>query len=90
MPRRPSLIVQAYAGVNYPERPLRVFWRHRWRTVVEIEHQEQHPDRRCFTVRLVPGRRRRDDTRLRLCYDYADDAWSAEPIPPRPPEATAK
>ncbi len=90
MSQRPSLIVQAYAGVNYPERPLRVFWRRRWRPVAEIEHQEQHPHHHCFIVRLAPSRRGRDDTRLRLCYDYARDVWSVEPISSRPPEATAK
>ncbi len=90
MSRRPSPIVHAYAGVNYPERPLRVFWRGRWRDIALIEHQEQHPDRRCFTVQLVAGRHGQDDTRLRLCYDYAHDAWTAESLLPRPPEATAK
>ena len=90
MSRIPAVAVQAYAGVNYPERPLRLLWRRRWRDVAEIEHQEMHPDRRCFIVRLAPVPRSRDDTRLRLCYDYANEAWSAEPIPIRPPEATAK
>ena len=89
MSRRPSLIVEAYAGVRYPERPLRVLWRSRWRTVAEVEHQAQHPDRRCFTVRLAPTETHQDDTRLSLCYDYANDAWSVEPILSRPPEATA-
>ncbi len=89
MPPTPSPIVEAYAGTNYPERPLRVFWRNRWHTVAEVEHQEQHPDRRCFTVRLAPGREQ-DDIRLRLCYDYRNDAWSVESIPLTPPEATAK
>ena len=79
MPREPSLIVEAYAGLRYPERPLRVFWRDRWRDVAAVEHQEQQPDRRCFTVRLAPADAGQDDTRLRLCYDYANDAWSAEP-----------
>lgn len=37
--------VEAYAGARYPERPLRVLWRNRWRTIAEVEHQEQHPDR---------------------------------------------
>ncbi len=78
MSPRPSPIVEAYAGTSYPQRPLRVFWRNRWRTVAEVTHQEQHPDRRCFTVRLTPGRER-DDIRLRLCYDYRNDAWSVEP-----------
>ncbi len=90
MSRRPSLIVEAYAGARYPERPLRVLWRSRWRTVAEVEHQEQHPDRRCFTVRLAPAEGQQDDTRLSLCYDYANDAWSVEPILSHPPEATAK
>ncbi len=90
MSRKPSLIVEAYAGARYPERPLRVLWRSRWRTVAEVEHQEQHPDRRCFTVRLTPTDAPQDDTRLSLCYDYANDAWSVEPILSRPPEATAK
>ncbi len=74
----PSPLVEAYAGTSYPERPLRVFWRDRWRTISEVEHQEQHPDRRCFTVRLTPDRQR-DDIRLRLCYHYQNDAWSVEP-----------
>ncbi len=90
MSRKPPLTVEAYAGVRYPERPLRVFWRDRWRSVARVEHQEQHPDRRCFSVRLTPTRPGQDDTRLRLCYDYANDAWSAEAITPRPPEATTK
>ena len=60
-------------------RPLRVFWRGRWHNVDRVEHQEQHPDRRCFTVRLAPDDLSQDDTRLRLCYDYANDAWSARP-----------
>ena len=76
MSREPSPPVEAYAGVRYPERPVRVFWRGRWRAVAEVEHQEQHPDRRCFTVRLAPDDLSQDDTRLRLCYDYANDAWS--------------
>ena len=76
MSRTPHPIVEAYAGVRYPERPVRVFWRGRWRAVAEVEHQEQHPDRRCFTVRLAPDDISQDDTKLRLCYDYANDAWS--------------
>jgi len=79
MSRTPHPIVEAYAGVRYPERPVRVFWRGRWRAVAEVEHQEQHPDRRCFTVRLAPDDLSQDDTRLRLCYDYANDAWSVRP-----------
>ena len=71
--------VEAYAGARYPERPLRVFWRGRWHNVDRVEHQEQHPDRRCFTVRLAPDDLTQDDTRLRLCYDYANDAWSVRP-----------
>ncbi len=80
MSANPSLIVEAYAGLRYPERPLRVFWQGRWRDVAAVEHQEQQPGRRCFTVLLVPGPGSQDDTRLRLCYDYANDAWSAEPV----------
>ena len=76
MSREPSPTVEAYAGVRYPERPVRVFWRGRWRNVDRVEHQEQHPDCRCFTVRLAPDDTTQDDTRLRLCYDYANDAWS--------------
>ena len=79
MSREPSPTVEAYADVRYPERPVRVFWRGRWRAVAEVEHQEQHPDRRCFTVRLAPDDLSQDDTRLRLCYDYANDAWSVRP-----------
>jgi hypothetical protein len=79
MSREPSPTVEAYAGVQYPERPVRVFWRGRWRNVDRVEHQEQHPDRRCFTVRLAPDDLSQDDTRLRLCYDYANDAWSVRP-----------
>ena len=79
MSHEPSPTVEAYAGVRYPERPVRVFWRGRWRAVAEVEHQEQHPDRRCFTVRLAPDDLSQDDTRLRLCYDYANDAWSVRP-----------
>ena len=79
MSREPSLTVEAYAGARYPERPLRVFWRGRWRNVDRVEHQEQHPDRRCFTVRLAPDDLSPDDTRLRLCYDYANDAWTVRP-----------
>ncbi len=90
MSRKAPLLVEAYAGARYPERPLRVLWHSRWRTIVEVERQEQHPDRRCFTVRLEPAEARQDDTRLSLCYDYANDAWSVDPILSRPPEATAK
>jgi hypothetical protein len=89
MSRTPAPIVEAYAGVSYPQRPLRVFWRNRWHTIAQVEHQEQHPDSRCFTVRLAPGRAR-DDIRLRLCYHYRNDAWSVEPIPLHPGEATEK
>jgi len=71
--------VEAYAGARYPERPLRVLWRGRWRTVDRVEHQEQRPDCRCFTVRLTAEEPSLDDTRLRLCYDYANDAWSVGP-----------
>ena len=79
MSRTPRPIVEAYAGARYPERPLRVFWRGRWHNVDRVEHQEQHTDRRCFTVRLAPDDLSQDDTRLRLCYDYANDAWSVRP-----------
>jgi len=79
MSQTPRPIVEAYAGARYPERPLRVFWRGRWHNVDRVEHQEQHPDRRCFTVRLAPDDLSQDDTRLRLCYDYANDAWSVRP-----------
>ncbi len=90
MSRDAPLVVEAYAGARYPERPLRVLWRGRPRTIAEVEYQEQHPDRRCFTVRLAPTEAHQDDTRLSLCYDYANDAWSVESILSRPPEATAK
>jgi hypothetical protein len=79
MPAQPSPIVEAYAGVRYPERPVRVFWPDRWRDIAKVERQEQHPDRRCFTVLLAPDASGHGDTRLRLCYDYANDAWSVEP-----------
>jgi len=80
MSRPPRPLVEAYAGARYPERPLRVHWRGRWRNVDRVEHQEQQPDRRCFNVRLEPDELSRDDTRLRLCYDYANDAWSVRPL----------
>jgi hypothetical protein len=93
MSRSSGAGVEAYAGARYPERPLRVLWQGRWRNVGRVEHQEQRPDCRCFTVRLAPDRLSRDDTRLRLCYDYANDAWSVGPSPGGrrtvPPEATA-
>lgn len=77
MSQNPEQIVKAYAGASYPERPLSVLWRGKWRSVAEVERQEQHPDRRCFTVRLeAPW----DDTKLRLCYDYANDAWHVETL----------
>jgi hypothetical protein len=90
MSGKPSITVEAYAGVSYPERPLRVLWHGRWRSVAEVEHQEQHPDRRCFVVRLAPAHASQRDTRMRLCYDYANDVWSAEPIVLPPPEAADK
>ncbi len=90
MSQTPNVTVEAYAGVRYPERPLRVLWRNHWRSVAEVEHQEQHPDRRCFIVRLAPAHAEQGDTRIRLCYDYANDAWSAESIPSCPPEAADK
>ncbi len=68
--------VEAYAGAAYPERPLRVRWRGRWRRVLALVSEHREPGRRCFTVRLAGGRR---DIELRLCYDYADDAWQAVP-----------
>ena len=80
--------VEAYAGARYPERPLRVLWDGRWRDVAAIDHQEQHEDHRCFHVRLAASAGERDDTNLKLCYDYANDAWTAEPLPARPPEAS--
>lgn len=82
--------VEAYAGARYPERPLRVLWDGRWRRIASVEYQEQHPDRRCFRVRLAPVLGARDDTSLKLCYDYSNDAWSADLLPARPPEASAK
>jgi hypothetical protein len=90
MSHSPNVIVEAYAGVRFPERPLRVLWHDRWRSVAEVEHQEQQPDRRCFTVRLAPAHAQLDDTRIRLCYHYAHDAWSAEPAASRPPETADK
>jgi len=79
MSRTTPARVEAYAGARYPERPLRVLWRGCWRTVDRVEHQEQRPDCRCFTVRLAAEEPSQDDTRLRLCYDYANDAWSVGP-----------
>ena len=73
--------VEAYAGASYPERPIRVRWRGRWHRVLAVQHQHREPHRRCFTVLLEalpsepPG-----DIRLRLCYDYANDAWQADPL----------
>ncbi len=90
MSQAQNVTVEAYAGVRFPERPLRVLWHDRWRTVAEVEHQEQHPDRRCFTVRLAPAHAKQGDTRMRLCYDYAHDAWSAEPVASFPPETADK
>src|SRR3989304_4998805 len=63
MSREPSPTVEAYAGVRYPERPVRVFWRGRWCNVDRVEHQEQRPDCRCFTVRLALDDLSQDDTR---------------------------
>ena len=54
MSQKPTHIVDAYAGAAYPERPRRVFWRDRWRDIADVEHQERHPHRRCFVVRLQP------------------------------------
>jgi len=94
MSRSSGATVEAYAGARYPERPLRVLWQGRWRNVGRVEHQEQRPDCRCFTVLLAPDDLSQDDTRLRLCYDYANDAWSVRPSTggrrTGPPEATAK
>ncbi len=73
-----SLEVEAYAGASYPERPLRVRWQGQMREVMDIERQWQEPERRCFVVSLT------GDIRLRLCYDYANEAWQAEPLPRRP------
>ena len=73
----PEVEVEAYAGTRYPERPLRVRWRCRWRRVLKVEHQRQEPDRRCFTVLMAPELGA-DDIRMRLCYHYANDAWQAE------------
>lgn len=67
-PARP-VQVQAYAGSSYPERPLRILWQGAWRDVRQVESEHREPGRHCFTVRLD------DDTRLRLCYDYENDAW---------------
>ena len=81
----PRVDVEAYAGANYPERPLRIRWRGRWHRVLSVEHQHQEPHRRCFTVLLEPlSAGRRGDIRLRLCYDYANDAWQAERLAGRP------
>ena len=94
MSRSSGAVVEAYAGTRYPERPLRVLWQGRWRNVARVDHQEQRPDCSCFTVRLAPDYPSQDDTRLRLCYDYANDAWSVRPSTggrrTGPPEATAK
>ncbi len=77
----PQIEVEAYAGVRYPERPLRVRWQGGWHRVRQIEQQRQEPDRRCFTVLLEPlPAGARGDIRLRLCYDYANDAWQAEAL----------
>ncbi len=81
----PRVDVEAYAGASYPERPLRIRWRGRWRRVLSVEHQHQEPHRRCFTVLLEPlPASRRGDIRLRLCYHYANDAWQAERLPGHP------
>jgi hypothetical protein len=83
--------VEAYAGGRYPERPLRVLWEGAWREVAAIEHEEQREARRCFSVRLAPAAPGgRDDTSVKLCYDYANDAWTAEPLPARPPEDSTR
>ena len=74
--------VEAYAGASYPERPLRVRWRGRWRRVAAVLGQRREPERRCFDVVLEgpPPSGQPGDTRLRLCYHYANDAWQAEPL----------
>ncbi|MBI1885839.1 MAG: hypothetical protein HYS09_05960 [Chloroflexi bacterium] len=66
--------VEAYAGARYPERPLRVEWQGVMREVIEIERQWQEPERRCFVLTLE------GDTRLRLCYYFRHDAWSASEL----------
>jgi len=64
-----AVTVEAYAGARYPERPLRVLWRGRWRAVKELTAQWQEPERRCFVVILE------DDTKAVLCYYQGADAW---------------
>lgn len=73
-----TVSVRAYAGASYPERPLAVHWRGAWRAVLRVEDQRREPGRLCFTVRLEGPER--DDTRLRLCYDYENGAWQALPL----------
>jgi hypothetical protein len=73
--------VEAYAGSSYPERPIRVRWRGQWRGVTAVESETREPDSRCFNILLegLPSDPR-DDTRLRVCYDYANDIWRACPL----------
>ncbi len=73
--------VEAYAGTTYPERPLCLRWRGTWRRVLAVEHQYREPHRICFIVALepLPDEQRRD-IRLRLCYDYANNAWQAKAL----------
>ncbi len=66
--------VEAYAGARYPERPLRVYWQGEVRAVMEVEHQWQEPQRRCFRVTLE------GDIRLLLCYHSRQDVWFARQI----------
>jgi hypothetical protein len=64
------VLVEAYAGAFYPQRPLRVLWRYRWWEVREVLEQGRGPGRFHFAVLLE------DDVRVTLCYHEGQDRWT--------------
>ena len=66
-----NLKVTCYSGHTYAERPQSFLWRGREYKVKEIEKAWLEPGKRLFKVTTGKGEL------FELCYNEADDQWSA-------------
>jgi len=69
-----DLTVSCYSGHTYAERPQSFLWQGQEYRVEEIEKEWREPGTRNFLVRTE------EKQLFRLCYNQAEDRWSAEEI----------
>lgn len=72
-----NLNVRCYSGHAYAERPLSFNWLGKEQQIAKIESQWEEPAQKCFRVRTE------DNKKFNLCYNEAQNMWSAAEIAPQ-------